>query len=201
MDRIASPASFRRPPSRIAAASASRRLRRAAAAVLVLAWSVTPTVDAHPNETAAPVESLTTGLGEEIDRHVARVREATAAFRSLDEAVAAGYARHVRSCLANPPHGAMGYHHQNTALLDDRIELERPEILVYERLPDGEYRLNGVEYIVPFSVWPADAAEPPRVMGQDLKPAPGLRLWYLHVWIWLENPSGLFADWNPRVEC
>ena len=104
-------------------------------------------------------------------------------------------------CDADEPAGFVAAQKDAAAVLDDRIELERPEILVYERLPDGEYRLNGVEYIVPFSVWPADAAEPPTVMGQDLKPAPRLRLWYLHVWIWLENPSGLFADWNPRVTC
>jgi len=23
----------------------------------------------------------------------------------------------------------------------------------------------------------------------------------LHVWIWRENPSGMFADWNPTVHC
>jgi hypothetical protein len=106
----------------------------------------------------------------------------------------------VAHCLANPPEGGMGYHHQNASLLDDHLELERPEILVYERLPNGAYRLNGVEYIVPFSARPMDAA-PPTIMGQKLKPAPSLRLWYLHVWVWLENPSGLFADWNPRVKC
>jgi hypothetical protein len=38
-------------------------------------------------------------------------------------------------------------------------------------------------------------------MGQNLKPAPSLKLWYLHVWVWQENPSGVFADWNPDVKC
>jgi hypothetical protein len=143
---------------------------------------------------------MTTGRGEKIDKDVAKIRKATAAFRSLDKAVAAGYQREVAHCLANPPAGGMGYHHANGALYDDRIQLERPEILVYERLPDGTYRLNGVEYIVPFSEWPEDR-EPPEIMGQKLKRAPSLKLWYLHVWVWLENPSGLFADWNPRVKC
>lgn len=144
--------------------------------------------------------SISTGMGPKIDRDVAKIRKATEKFKSLDEAVKKGYARDVPHCLANPPEGGMGYHHQNNALLDDRLELERPEILVYERLPDGDYRFNGVEYIVPFSVWPSDR-KPPRIMGQDLKPAPQLQIWYLHVWVWLENPSGLFADWNPRVKC
>jgi hypothetical protein len=135
-----------------------------------------------------------------IEHDIERVRAATAAFKSLDAAVAAGYSRDGGQCLEHPPHGAMGYHHVNDALLDDRIELERPEILVYERLPNGDYRLNGVEYIVPFSARP-ETAKPPVVMGQPLKPHRGLQIWYLHVWVWTENPSGLFADWNPRVRC
>jgi hypothetical protein len=137
---------------------------------------------------------------DEISRDVKRVRTATAAFKSLDAAVAAGYARNGGGCVQNQPHGAMGYHHVNESLLDDRIEIDQPEMLVYERLPDGTYRLNGVEYIVPFSVRPV-TAEPPTVMGQPLNPAPSLEIWYRHVWIWLDNPSGLFADWNPDVHC
>jgi hypothetical protein len=149
---------------------------------------------------ARPAVAQTPAPGEAADRDVARIRAATAAFKSLDEAVAAGYARDVAHCVDNPPAGAMGFHHVNNSLLDDRIELERPEMLVYERLPDGEYRLNGVEYIVPFSVWPR-TNDPPVVMGQKLKPAPSLNIWYRHVWVWRENPSGLFADWNPLVKC
>ena len=135
-----------------------------------------------------------------VERDIERARAATAPFKSLDAAVAAGYGRDGGQCLDHPPHGAMGYHHQHDALLDDRIEVERPEILVYERLPNGDYRLNGVEYIVPFSARP-ETARPPVVMGQPLKSHRGLQIWYLHVWIWTENPSGLFADWNPRVTC
>jgi hypothetical protein len=133
-------------------------------------------------------------------RQVERIRTATVAFKELDAAVVAGYSANGGGCVANPPEGVMGYHHVNQSLLDDRLEVESPEMLVYERVPDGEYRLNGVEYIVPFSARAA-TAEPPTVMGQQLKPAPGLELWYLHVWVWLDNPSGLFADWNPRAEC
>lgn len=131
---------------------------------------------------------------------LALIRATTARFTVLDSAVAAGYSRDGGRCLDNPPAGAMGYHHQNDALLDDRLEVERPEMLVYERLPDGSYRLNGVEYIVPYSVRPPTAT-PPRIMGLPLKQAPSLQLWYLHVWVWLENPKGLFADWHPQVRC
>lgn len=176
-----------------------------------------PPIGSHPTRAEVPARTALTDYdrdggrdvarasepaaeaGQAVDRDVARIRAATAPFRSADEARAAGYVR-ITDCVENPPHGAMGYHFQNEALLDDRIDLERPEILVYERLPDGEFRLTGVEYVVPFSAWPADR-DPPMVMGQALKPAPGLAIWYLHVWVWQENPSGIFADWNPLVAC
>ena len=64
---------------------------------------------------------------------------------------------------------------------------------------DGAYKLNGVEFLVPISAW--TAADPPRIMGQALKKADRLGIWYLHVWTWEPSPSGLFADWNPNVKC
>ncbi|HST60551.1 MAG TPA: hypothetical protein VLK84_17760 [Longimicrobium sp.] len=139
-------------------------------------------------------------VGASVDSDTARVRRATAAYRQLDAAVADGYARSVTQCIQHPRHGVMGYHHGNRALMDARIELEKPEILVYSRTPSGESVLNGVEYVVPFTSLPRTAT-PPRVMGQALKPSDELQLWYLHVWIWRENPSGLFADWNPSLRC
>jgi hypothetical protein len=137
---------------------------------------------------------------ESVERDLARLRAATKSFTSLDQAVAAGYSRDGGRCIDNPPHGAMGFHHKKDALYDDRLDVEHPEILVYERLADGTYRLNGVEYVVPFSAWP-ETKEAPTMMGQKLKPAPSLKIWYLHVWTNIDNPSGVFADWNPRVKC
>lgn len=152
-------------------------------------------------EPAATAAGLTDGNGSGgVESDIERIREATSAFRSLDAAVAAGYAANVQQCIDNPPQGAMGFHHVNRALLDDVLEVDRPEMLVYERTADGEYVLNGVEYIVPYTSRSRDA-EPPTILGQQLKRADGLQLWYLHVWTWKENPSGVFADWNPAVEC
>jgi hypothetical protein len=134
-----------------------------------------------------------------VDRDVEAVRVATESFKVLDNAVAAGYERDVRHCIANPPQGGMGFHHKNPALRDAHLEVERPEILLYARTPDGRYKLTGVEYIVPMSAW--SGVEPPTIMGQNLKRSESLGIWYLHVWVWEPNPSGLFADWNPRVSC
>jgi hypothetical protein len=156
----------------------------------------------HGGATSAgltPLPSLA-GAGPEVEVGVSRLRAATAAFRNLDKAVAAGYARDAKQCVEHPPMGAMGFHHTNATYVDQRIEIEHPEILTYERDPDGRYSLTGAEYVIPFSLWPADST-PPTALGQFLKRAPNLHVWYLHVWAWKENPSGLFADWNPTVKC
>lgn len=131
---------------------------------------------------------------------LARLRAATAPFRSLDSAVAAGYVRDVPNCLVHEHHGAMGYHHVNRAYSDAKVEIEHPEILLYERKPDGSYKLNGVEFIVPYVAWSRDSVAP-TVMGQKLKHEDNLKIWYLHTWAWTDNKDGLFADFNPDVTC
>jgi hypothetical protein len=149
--------------------------------------------------TGAPPAS-TQRLSSEAQAGIARLRAATRPYRVLDSAVAAGYAPKVAACLVHEHHGAMGYHHNNPALADAKIEIERPEILLYERMPDGAYRLNGVEYIVPYRAWPRDSV-PPLVMGLKMKREDNLRFWYMHAWAWSENADGMFADFNPNVRC
>jgi hypothetical protein len=162
------------------------------------------TAAAHAQQGAAPkappAAKLLQGFGTEVREGFAHVRAATAAFVSLDSAVAAGYPREVPRCYADEHHGAMGFHHVNRAYVDAKVEVERPEILLYERHADGRYTLNGVEYIIPYRVWPRDSV-PPTIMGQTMKQEDQLNLWYLHMWIWNENTAGLFADWNPAVRC
>jgi len=141
---------------------------------------------------------LPTGLGDAIDRDVAKIREATTKFQTSQAAEAAGY-KLATGCVQHPPAGAMGYHFNSEALFDAKLDLEHPEVLVYEKRPNGTFQLNGVEFYVPTSAW--KSAEPPRIMGQNLQTAPGLGFWFLHVWVWKHSPSGLFAAWNPDVKC
>jgi hypothetical protein len=128
-----------------------------------------------------------------------RIREATKGFHDITTAHAAGYPAGAPTCLENPPHGGMGHHYAHPELMDDELDVERPEILVYAPAKNGGLELAGVEYIVPYSVWPRQDA--PRILGHDLKRSDQLQLWYLHVWVWKENSNGMFADWNPAVHC
>jgi hypothetical protein len=141
---------------------------------------------------------LPSSFGEAVDRDIMTIRDATAKFKTTDAAEAAGYKR-VTGCVQHQPAGAMGYHFQNDALLDTTLDLEHPEVLVYEKMPDGTFQLNGIEFLVPISAW--KSTEPPRIMGQALIKVDSIGFWFLHVWTWKANPSGLFAPWNPDVKC
>lgn len=144
--------------------------------------------------------ALDAGASARVADGLERLRTATRPFQRLDAAVAAGYARDVPDCLVHEHHGAMGFHHLNRGYLTAALAVERPQILLYERLPEGSYRLNGVEFILPYRLWPRDSAAP-LLLEQRLKHEDNLKLWYLHVWAWTRNADGVFADFNPDVRC
>jgi hypothetical protein len=168
--------------------------------VMVAALALVSGASAQPiaDEMGDAKGILPSGLGEAVDHDIMTIREATARFKTTEAAEAAGYKR-VTDCVQYQPAGAMGYHFQNNDLLDTTLDLEHPEVLVYEKMPDGTFQLNGVEFLVPISAW--KSAEPPRIAGQDLKKSDLIGFWFLHVWTWKASPSGLFAPWNPDVKC
>jgi len=177
---------------------ADRAMRGGGVLVLMGVLTCAAAAQAPPTGMGQAPGVLPSGLGDAVDRDVAKARVSTARFKSSEAAEAAGYKR-VTDCVERQPAGAMGYHFQNDTLLDTTLDVEHPEVLVYERERGGGFKLNGVEYLVPIAAW--TATEPPRIMGQALKRADSLGIWYLHVWTWEPSPSGLFADWNPRVKC
>jgi hypothetical protein len=149
---------------------------------------------------AVTTDSFTKGYDAAAIDGVRRLRTATQSFHTLDSAVAAGYARDVSDCIVHEHHGAMGYHHLNRAYVDAKLEPEHPEFLLYERRPDGSYRLNGAEFVLPYRFHPRDSVAPV-FMGQKLAREDNFQYWYLHVWAWTENHDGLFAPFNPDVVC
>ena len=89
--------------------------------VLVLTGALTCGAVAQPPQAdRAQSGVLPSGLGDAVDRDVARVRDATARFKSTEAAEEAGYKR-VTDCVEYQPYGAMGYHFQNNTLLDTTI--------------------------------------------------------------------------------
>ena len=127
---------------------------------------------------------------------VAGVRQATAAYHDLDKAVAANYGR-LLPCFDSPGVGGMGQHYVDTSRLDATIEANRPEALVYE-VDGNRLQLVAVEYIVPWTAWVSTT--PPQLYGRSFFSNTTLHLWALHAWLWRPNPTGMFANYNPRVK-
>ena len=146
------------------------------------------------------VSQLTEGFDASVRRDVVTLREATSKYRDLAAAEAAGYPTAMPKCIADSTMGGMGHHLIDRRLFDDKLEIERPEMLIYAPAGNGKVELVAVEYVVPFRVLPA-TEKPPRMFGQELKPYQQLNYWALHVWAWRPNAAGLFADWNPAVKC
>ena len=124
------------------------------------------------------------GLGSSVNQDLATLRRATAQFQRFDAAKDAG----------------MGFHYGYVKLIDGSVQVDQPELLLYEPEKNGRLRLVAVEYIIPYT-FHSRSAEPPVLFGQQFTQNDTFQLWGLHAWVWEENPSGMFASWNPRVTC
>jgi hypothetical protein len=153
--------------------------------------ALAPGSHAAPGHSAAP--------SARVERDIARLRQLTAPFHKFETAAKAGWGTQITGCFSDPTLGGMGYHYGNVALIDGKVDLLEPELLLYEPQKNGKLRLVAVEYIVPFGAW--TGAEPPRLFDQSFHRNEAFGLWVLHVWHFRHNPSGMFADWNPAVSC
>jgi hypothetical protein len=134
---------------------------------------------------------------------LAQVRRATARYHLTNAAQADGYqlVPGLDHCFNNPGVGAMGYHYINVDLLDLELDPLQPEAMVYAPGPQGQLKLAAVEYIVPAEPWDETNSAPPSVLGQHLHLNEGLGVYVLHAWIFMNNPAGIYEDWNPNVSC
>jgi hypothetical protein len=154
---------------------------------------------------AVAQEALTSASSPLVDK----VRKATARFKDINAALAAGFVQGT-PCVSGPDFGAMGVHFVLPARINAAVlKADQPEALIYEPLPSGALRLVGVEFIILANVWQTEnpTAGPPALEGHlmnfiDAPNRYGLPAFYeLHVWAWEHNPVGSFADWNTHVTC
>lgn len=121
-----------------------------------------------------------------------QARAATAKYKNIENAIRDGY-KDIDVKLPN-----MGFHYMNTDYVDATIEIRHPEILVYNKLEDGSFKLVAVEYAVPLNL--SDTA-PEGFSGTDdvWTHHTGFGLWLLHAWVWEMNPDGVFNPTNPLI--
>jgi len=126
------------------------------------------------------------------------VRKATSRFHSTTQATKAGYVPDDH-CVSVPGLGGMGFHWVNPNLVDDVFDPLKPEAVLYAPGPNGKLRLVALEYIV------INTGQATPMFGSqpfDVDGVPGLPPhWSLHVWLYEENPSGMFMPFNPNVSC
>jgi hypothetical protein len=182
-----------------------------AAILIALAFLCTPHVQAQVHSHNAQAQPLTEKQGALLKV----VRQSTEQFKDVSAAEAAGY--HLAfGCVQGDDYGAMGLHYVNMDLVGNLpltptgdLDPTRPQIVIYEPLPNGGQRLIGADYLVIAAPW--DKAHPgqgaPQMMGQlfhffDAPNRFGLPPFYtLHVWAWKDNPNGAFVNWHPNVSC
>jgi len=125
-----------------------------------------------------------------------KLRTAITPYDFIEHAKHDGYDNEVTGYR---PH--MGYHYLNASLLDDKFEVEKPELLLYAPDENNKLKFVAVEYAVPIE----DLNNPPPVpegfQGDDdvWEINTEFKLWTLHVWVKLENPDGIFAPHNPAL--
>lgn len=138
---------------------------------------------------------------------VRTVREATRRYFDVRQAEADGY-KLMFGCVSGPDDGAMGLHYVNLDLVGDGVlDPSRPEIVIYEPLPNGGRRLIGADFLIFYGAWHAANTGTPELGGQlmhliDSPNRYGLPAFYtLHVWAWKPNPTGAFVNWHSDVSC
>jgi hypothetical protein len=135
----------------------------------------------------------------EMNRALATLRRATARYHDIQAAFADGFVL-LHPCEERPDEGPIGtvYVHMDR-LLDGVIDPELPDALIYEPTKNGRERLVGAEFALPYAMW--NAAEPPEFLGHAFQPEDEFGVYALHIWIWRNNPEGMFAESNPFVTC
>lgn len=104
------------------------------------------------------------------------------------------------------PPGGMGVHFLNFQFVGPKLDPAKPQVLIYEPIGD-KLRLVAAEWFMPVE---AAGVEVPTVFGQQLqgpmeghKPLmpEGLHHYDLHVWLWKQNPGGVFSPTNAAIKC
>ena len=102
--------------------------------------------------------------------------------------------------------GGMGVHFLNAANIGPTMDPAKPQVLIYEPAGD-KLKLVAAEWFAPVA---AVGDNPPAIFGKTLEgpmeghapimPA-GLHHYDLHVWLWKNNPAGVFSPTNPDLKC
>lgn len=149
-----------------------------------------------------PVANLK--MDPETLRLLSALRESTSQFHQFQWALDAGFEMGSH-CVEIPGLGGMGYHYVNFPGIFGEYDPSMPQALLYEPMKNGKMRLVGVEFVLDKATWDAANEEPPFFGSREFDFDNAIALpfpnYQLHIWIWKNNPSGIFEKFNPTVSC
>ncbi len=151
----------------------------------------------------------------EVQETIAQLRRWSAPFHNLQKAFDANYTVNI-GCIDETVAGVdpsvargMGYHvtRGDENIVDGRVDIFQPQFLVYAPHPNeanmskeerlGAARLAAFDYFVPGDLWPH--ADPPEFFGEPFHWSDEFQGWMRHIYLWFNNPEGIFVDWNAKV--
>jgi hypothetical protein len=152
---------------------------------------------------------------QQVSPELAKLRDALSKYKDPIVAIHDGYFSTL-GCVEYPkaggeghapyPRGGMGVHFLNMTIMGPEPDLLRPNVLLYE--PDGDQlRLVAAEWFVPLMT---GVKQRPSLFGipfdgpmEGHHPLMPLEMHHydLHVWLWKDNPEGMFKPTNPTVSC
>ena len=137
---------------------------------------------------------------QETDGAIATLQRVTARYHDLNVAIHDEFVL-LHPCESRPGEGPVGivYVHPGR-LMDGVIDPASPDALIYEPGRNGQRpKLVGVEFAIPYALSPNQ--QPPTFLGTTFQSEEEFGVFALHVWVWRNNPEGLFAETNPNVSC
>ena len=138
------------------------------------------------------------GTGGEVAADIAKARAATERYKSLENAIDDGYEESgILPCVAHNGWRFANFAHFVLAQVNPP-DIEKPVNLVYDRQQDGSFTLVAVEYVT------SGTSEAPTLFGQKMDgliclPNDFPPSYALHVWLWKDNPDGMFQHYNSTV--
>ncbi len=179
--------------------------------------------DANKSKTAVMLtEEFDLKAGNTVQNQIlAEIRKATARYHRFDAAVQDGYALDPH-CVEHPEFGGMGFHAIHYDRIGPFVNPSEPGVLVYEPSQNGKLKLVAAEFLVPAEPWDSMNQGPP-MLGEiefddhreiiyvenehgelvpvNAKGGPPFPHYQIHVWVWKNNPNGIYSPFNPNVSC
>jgi len=131
---------------------------------------------------------------EQVENHESALER----FTDVSAALTEGY--RTTGTYVRTDEGVLGEPFVNVEI--DELDPERPQAVLYTLTEDGNYEAVGLKWFVSAE----DRDSPPSLFGTEFSGPHGSEAalipehYALHVWLYRENPEGLFARYNPAVD-